>query len=54
MINDLLNGHIDKSYYERKKIINKSFLSILQAKKLKKEKIRLLNKKYYKTKYNVS
>ena len=54
MIRDLINKKIDKSYYEKKKKINKTFLSLMQAKKLKKEKILLLNKKYYKKKYNVS
>lgn len=54
MVDNLLNNKIEKNYYEKKKKINKSFLSILQTKKLKKEKISFLNKKYYNRKYNVS
>ena len=54
MISKLLNSKIDIKYYEKKRKINQAFLSFLNVKKLKKEIIKELTKKYYYKTHNVS
>jgi hypothetical protein len=54
MIKYLINEKIPNKYYEKKRKINQSFLSFLNAKNLKKENIKVLIKKFYYKKHNVS
>lgn len=54
MITNLLNSKADIKYFEKKKKINQAFLSFLNSKRLKKESIKKLIKKYYYKTHNVS
>lgn len=54
MIINLLNSKTHVKYFEKKNKINQAFLSFLNAKRLKKETIEKLVKKYYYKTHNVS